>query len=364
MTKEALILTRKIQLIIDSDDKETRAAYQRELFEWQNVVVRSSNLVMTHQYVQEHLKDFVYLQDDVKVKLTDRLKDSVGIFNTSRLNTTYKLLSHYFKGRAPSNILSNVNVVLNKSFNADRMAYWKGEKSLRNYRRGIPIPFSANQLKIKFNRKGEDFNVELFKIPFRTYLGKDNSDKKVLLQRVTEGQIKICASSLQISRSKIFLLLSLEIPKKEVRLHEHVIAEAFLSAEHPMTVSIDSMDFQIGNKEEFQHRRWAIQAARQRVQAGLKYHRGGKGRKRKFKSLDHYNQKERDYMASRLHLYSRKLIDICVASQAGTLRLVSPSNKRKIVDEDDPVLYNWGYYGLLEKIQYKAELVGIHVIVA
>src|SRR5690606_23682862 len=128
-------------------------------------VFRASNMVITHQFIQENLKDFIYLEDHVKAKLTDYTKDGEGIFRTSRLNTTYQLLSHYFKGRLPCNILSNVNTVLNKSFNADKMAYWKGEKSLRNYRKDIPIPFSGNQLKLSRSRKGGDFEIDLFKIP-------------------------------------------------------------------------------------------------------------------------------------------------------------------------------------------------------
>ncbi len=362
MAKDTLILTRKVQVFIDCEDNEMRSSYYAKLFEWQDIVFRASNMVVTHQYVQENMKDFIYLDDRIKAKLTDYAKDGEGIFNTSRLNTTYQLLSHYFKGRLPSNILSNVNTMLNKSFNADRMAYWKGEKSLRNYRKDMPIPFSGSQLKLSAGGKAGDFKIDLFNIPFRTYLGKDRTDKKVLLRRILGEEIKICGSSLQIVKGKLFLLLALEMPKKDTCLEENIIAKASLSAEYPIQVNIGKAGFQIGSKEGFLHRRLAIQAAYERHEKAVVFNKGGKGRKRKFKKLDYYDQKEKSYIDGRLHLYSRRLIDICVASRAGTLILINPSDSQEIDQKGEFILYNWGYYGLLDKIKYKAQLVGINVV--
>jgi len=67
MEKDTIILTRKVQIYLDCDDKEQRAAYFKQLFEWQDMVYRGANMVMTHQYVQEQIKDLIYLRDDVKV---------------------------------------------------------------------------------------------------------------------------------------------------------------------------------------------------------------------------------------------------------------------------------------------------------
>ena len=159
------------------------------------------------------------------------------------------------------------------------------------------------------------------------------------------------------------MLLALELPKKQYTLKEHVIAEASLSVEHPITVNIDRENYQIGNKEEFLYRRMAIQAARQRIQKAAAYNKGGHGRKKKLQSLDHFDEKEKRYVDSRLHLYSRRLIDICVKAEAGTLLLVNQSNKEEVAKEDEFLLRNWSYYGLIEKIKYKAAMAGINIIV-
>ena len=362
MEKDTIILTRKIQISLDCDDKEQRSAYFKQLFEWQDMVYRGANIVMTHQYVQEQIKELIYLREDVKVKLADFKKDPDGIFTSSKMNTTYRILSRYFKDRLPSRIISAMNMTLNKAYSTDRSAYWKGEKSLRNYRKDMPIPFGGDQVKLASDEKGRDFKLTLFKIPFRTYLGKDRSDKRVLLQRALVGQIKICTSSIKIVKGKIFLLLALELPKDRHELKEHVIAEASLSVEYPITITIDRDNFQIGDKEEFLYRRLAIQAARHRLQKAAAFNRGGHGRKKKLQSLDRFKQKERAYVESRLHLYSRRLIDICVKSQAGTLLLVNQSSKEEVAKEDGFLLRNWSYFGLIEMIRYKANMAGINVI--
>jgi len=146
-------------------------------------------------------------------------------------------------------------------------------------------------------------------------------------------------------------------------LKEHIIAEASLSVEHPITVTIDKDHFQIGDKEEFLYRRMAIQAARYRAQKAALFNIGGHGRKKKLKSLDHFHEKERRYVDSRLHMYSRRLIDLCVKSGAGTLLLVNQSNKEEIAKDDEFLLRNWSYFGLIEKIKYKANMAGVNVII-
>ncbi|WP_133639552.1 IS200/IS605 family element transposase accessory protein TnpB [Sphingobacterium paludis] len=363
MEKQTHIVVRKIQLLIDCANREQRRAYYGTLFEWQSLVFRGSNLVLTHQYIQERIPDFIYLQDEIRVKLANRENDEQGIFTTSRLNSTYQLLSHYFKGKVPAKILTSLNVSTVKCFNRHRLAYWKGERSLATARRDVPIPFSG--LDMKFTREGnsKEFKCVLFKIPFRTYLGKDPGSKRKLLEKAMAGQIKVCGSLLQIRKGKIYILLSLELPKVQLGLQPYVIAEASLTLEYPISVKIDNKHYQIGTKEEFLYRRLAIQSARNRLQKAASFAKGGHGRKRKTICIAHFEDKEKRYVESRLHSYSRKLIDICMEAGAGTLLLVNQATREEFAKEDRFVLRNWSYYGLIQKIKYKADRVGIEVIV-
>ncbi|MCL7988944.1 hypothetical protein M8998_13420 [Sphingobacterium sp. lm-10] len=363
MAKRKVMLTRKIQILVDEADPEKRRGHQEKLEQWQNLVFKASNIAISHQFMQEHLKDMLYLKDEAKVKLVDYKQDPEGILTTSRLNTTYQLLSKQFKGQMHSNIITNLNTSLFKAFCADRQAYWRGDQSLRNYRKNMPIPFSGNLLRWRDNTNERDFKFVLFKIPFRTFLGRDRGHKKKLIQQIKEGQIKIAQCAIRREKSGLFLFLCFEQPLDQVVLRQNVVAEASLSLEHPVVLQIGHHLYRIGNKEEFLYRRLAIQAARHRIASSCTYNNGGHGKKKKLKRLDTFQEKERNYVQSKLHLYSRQLIDFCITHQAGTLLLVNQTHKNSVAKEDAFLLRNWGYYGLTEMIRYKAELAGIHLIV-
>jgi transposase len=364
MKYNTMTITRKIQLLIDSDDKEVIKQAKDQLYHWQWICFRAANMIMSHHFVQEQVKDFFYLTEEIKLKIADEKKEENGILNSSRQNTTYKLLSNHFKGQIPTNILSTLNHTLISYFNTEKSAYWKGEKSLRNYKRNIPIPFGAAVIS-KFHRTADNrnFYFKLFKIPFRTYLGKDRSDKKVMLDKIMNGTLKLLTSHLQIDNGKVFLLASIQVDKEQHTLDTSVIAEASLSIEHPVTVKIGTNEHSIGTKEEFLYRRLAIQAAINRLKKGATFNRGGHGRKRKMKCLEDYQHKERQYVEYKLHVYSRKLIDFCVKNEAATLILVNQEQKEEIAKEDSFLLQNWSYYSLKDKIRYKAERAGIQLVI-
>jgi len=334
MMKNSKILTRRIQLLINSSDKILRNEYYSKLFLWQNIVFRGANMIIAHQYMQENIKDLIYLQDDVILKLADRSKEPNGILNTSRLNTTYKVLSLHFKGQIPTDIISNLNVNLIKKFTAERSDYWKGIKTIKNHKRTMPIPFSGKRLKLIESENQRDFNFTLFKIPFKTYLGKDQSDKRLLLKKAMNNELKICSSYLQMVNGKIFLLLALEMPIIKVDLKPYLIAEASLSIEYPITVKIGNKQYQIGTKEDFFYRRLAIQSSYNRLRKIATYNNGGHGKKKKLKCVTRLSTNEKNYVESKLHLYSRKLIDICIHAKSGTILLVNQTQNQELAKEN------------------------------
>jgi IS605 OrfB family transposase len=362
--KDTLILTRRIQLLINLDEKELISEAYKTLYQWQYVCFRAANYIFTHLFLQEQIKDLFYLNDETRIKLADIKKDEDGILTTSRMNSTYQVLSKNFKGEMPTSILSNLNVALFANFNHEKLAYFKGERSLRNYKRDIPIPFGSGDIKKwQLTENERNFTFNLFGIPFRTYLGKDFMDKKVLLDKMLAGMIKLCASSIQLKNNKIYLLAAFRMEKEKHSLDETVIAEAALSIDYPVIVTVGKSHYNIGNKEEFLYRRLAIQSARRRLQKAAAYNSGGRGRKKKMQALDRFTEAEKNYVNSRMHVYSRRLIDICVKHGAATLILTGQQDKEETAKEDEFLLRNWSYHALKEKISYKAEKAGIAIIV-
>lgn len=357
-------LTRKIQLLVDLPTKEERKEALDKLYQWQNRCYRAANLMVTHLYVQEMIKDFFYLSEGVKYKLADEKKDECGILNGSRINTCYRVVSNRFKGEVPTNILSNLKRSLFSSFDKNRQEYWKGERSLKNFRRDMAFPFDKEGMsELSYDEGKRAFCFRLFKIPLKTYLGKDYTDKHILLGRVISGEIKLRTSHIKLKEGKIFWLPVFEMEKEKHELKPEVIAEASLSLEYPIVVKTPYAKLSIGSREEFLYRRLAIQAARKRAQSGASYSRSGKGVKRKTKAVEKFHKAEKNYVHNRIHVYTRKLINFCIKHQAGTLILLNQENKIGIAKEEEFVLRNWSYYELMAKIKYKAEKAGIELIV-
>ncbi len=263
------------------------------------------------------------------------------------------------------NILTILNNKLYSSFNKDYQEYWKGEASLKNFKRDMAFPFGLDGISgLSYCPNKKAFCFRLFQLPFKTYLGKDFTGNKKLLEQVVSGEIKLCTSQIKIEKGKIFWLAVVEIEKENHQLQPEIIAEASLSLEYPLVVKVGKSRLTIGTKEEFLYRRLAIQASRKRIQAGATYAKSGKGRTRKLKALDKMSQVERNYVHHRLHVYSKKLIDFCVNNRAGTLILMDQEEKIELAKEEDFVLRNWSYYELMTKIKYKAEKAGIELITA
>jgi IS605 OrfB family transposase len=260
-------------------------------------------------------------------------------------------------------VLGSLNNTLVAQFNKERMAYARGERSLRNYKRDIPVPFKAEDIKnLRRREDNRNFTFSLFGIPFKTYLGRDFTDKPLLLEEVCEGRIRLCSGAMRPEKGKLFWFAYFEKQKETKNLDENVFAEASLSIETPIVLKIGKFTYLIGNKEEFLYRRLAIQAARQRLQFSIKHNGGGHGRKRKMQPLEVFNTREKNYTEHKMHLYSKKLIDICLKHHVATIILTFQQDKETVAKEDPFILRNWSYYSLKEKIKYKAQRVGMAVI--
>ncbi|WP_407497247.1 hypothetical protein [Elizabethkingia anophelis] len=363
MEKSTMTLTRKIQLLIDVPSDQRNEMWEK-LYRYQNRCFRAANLIASHLYIQEMIKDFFYLTEEIQYKLADEKKDQMGMFNRSKTCTTARMVFDRFKGEIPTDILGSLNNTIQSTFSKNKADYWQGTRSLRNYKRDIPIPLPVKCIsKMRYDEGTKAFCFNMFAIPVKTYLGKDYTDKRVIMERLLKEEIKLCTSQIQLKDRKIFWLAVFEFEKEEHHLKPEIIAEASLSLEHPIVAKANNARINIGSKEEFLYRRLAIQASQKRIQEGIAYARSKNGSKRKQKALHKTENMESRYVSHRLHLYSRKLIDFCIKQQAGTLVLKDQEDKIGIAKEQEFVLRNWSYYELQSKIKYKAEKAGIELII-
>ena len=244
---------------------------------------------------------------------------------------------------------------------------------MRSYKNNIPIPFSAKTLSnIQWNKEDGRFYFNLFGIPFGTALGADRSNNRLIIERIINKEYKLCSSSIVVdgNKKKLFLYLCVDIPKKNIELKVGTYMYALLSFNEPIKCFIggeecvipdDKNMYKKGTADDFLYGRLQIQSALRRAQIAAKYNKGGKGRKRKLQSIDRFAEKEKNYVETKLHTYSRMLVDSAAKAGAEKIILINQELKDVGVKEKEFILRNWSYFDLIEKITYKASMLGITV---
>ena len=371
-----MVITRKIEVFVCESDKELRKAYYEKLYANRDIAVRAANMAMAHLFALDNTMP--YLSDEDKETVT-----FLGVKGekATKKNAPYVAVSEAFKGKADMGMVSCVLQNAQKMYQDDRKkGMWN--KSLRSYKSDMPVPFKKDRfLNMRFedytNGNGETRNgcfFTLIGVPFQMKFGRDRSGNRLIVERVISGEYKMCTSSLQFDRSKIFLLLCVDIPKKDVELDQKKTMFAFLDVMTPIRCTCDVRSFkeydsgnkwfEIGTKEEFNYRRRQIQEAVRRCQINNTYTEGGKGRKKKCQAIDRWHEKEKNYVDTKLHTYSRMLVDLAVKHRCGKIVLVDQKRREDEAKEQNKngepfVLRNWSYYGLKDKIAYKCKMVGI-----
>ncbi len=104
---------------------------------------------------------------------------------------------------------------------------------------------------MRYDGETKAFCFNMFAIPVKTYLGKDYTDKRTILERLLKEEIKLCTSQIQLKDRKIFWLAVFEFEKEENLLKPEIIAEASLSLEHPIVAKANNVRINIGSKKNF-----------------------------------------------------------------------------------------------------------------
>lgn len=385
-----MVITRKIEIFICESDKDTKRVHFKKLYDTRNAARKAANMVSSHLFMLDN--SLPYLSKEDRETLT--FLGATGEKATKR-NAPYVVLSSEFKGKISMGMLSNVAQNVSKSYQSDIKELYSGRRSLRSYRSNIPIPF---QKKAFINLRSEDYQNKEGKtkngvffsvsgIPFQIKFGRDRSGNRCVIDRVISGDYKMCTSSIQIDdkKNKTYLLLCVDIPKKKTTLVKGKTMYAFLGVINPITCTTQAYNpytdykkgykvWGIGTAEEFFHGRRQIQESLHRAQKAAKYNKGGKGRKRKLQSIDRFELREKNYVETKLHTYSRELVNMAVKHECDTIYLMLQHEReeavRNVIGKKDAelskkdlaekmVLRNWSYYGLKDKIKYKAAFHGI-----
>lgn len=409
------IITRKIELKIVKDGL-TDEEYDQQwkyLYQINNTIYLAANRISTHclfndEYemrlklhmprYKEIEKELKKLDSDKKTsdkEIRDRLLNErkeldenvknkkKDFLQCSKQNSTYQLVSKEFKQYIPSDILANLNQKIQENYNNNQKKIGSGERALSTYKKGMEIPFSIRENKrLKLFIKEEGIYLKWFKeILFRLEFGKDASNNRCIVERLIEsdkqqkkkGEDYVANnSSIKLIKNgrntRIFLLLSIDIPAKKQVLDKEVVLGVDLGIKCPLYLAInknDNFKMQIGDIEHFHNQRTMFQKRFKSLQK-LMCTQGGHGRKKKLEPLEKLKEKERNWVHTQNHVYSREVIKQALKQNAGTIHMESLKDFGKgkegyVKDEYKYLLRYWSYYELQSMIEYKAKLEGIEV---
>lgn len=357
-----MIITRKIEIYVNEDDKEKRSEYYSQLQKWLYICRKAANIASSHLFVQDNVKDMLYFAEGVKAKLADQNKDEAGILSCNQSTGNYRLLSSMFKGEIPTEILTCLLQTIQTTYKAEKTEYYAGDRSLRSYKKNIPVPFKKTSFR-NLVKEERNYTFIWFGIPLKTTFGRDRSNNESIMDRCASNEYAIKQSSLAYDqkKKKWFLLLCAEIPNSRGEIIKGLTVEADLNLLVPIMAKCGKSSIEIGAQEEFLYGRMRIQQKLHNLQKALRYAKGGKGRKEKLQAIETFKGKEKNYIKTKLHTYSAILVNYAQKCKAETIVLVNQEIKSDMAKDSEPILRNWSYYGLQQLIEYKAKRKNITV---
>lgn len=197
---------------------------------------------------------------------------------------------------------------------------------------------------------------------FKVNIGhKGNREELIFtLLKIFTGEYEICGSTMQVSKTKIILNLSIRIPKTQLELDENTVVGVDLGVAIPAVCSLNNNKYKreyIGSSDDFIRMRTKLQHEKRQLQKALKMSKGGHGRKRKLLALERCKNKEYNFVETYCHKVSKKVVDFAVKNKAKYINVENLSG----YDSSKFILRNWSFYKLQQYIEYKAAKYGIEV---
>ena len=349
-----MVITRKIQISSQSD--EFWALIRKlnsKLYMMANRIVSEQyyNDTITTTHADPQASDY-WKQRSIAAKA---LAEQMG---TSLQNVTYRMLSQEFGDQVSSYVLAALNSQVVAAYKADIKGIAKGEKTQRVYRRGMPIPL----VKTAFVNLTVD-GFSLLKNPVYFVYGADLSDNKTIVERIVSGEYKMGDSAIKYDRKtkKCFLNLTVHIPVKDHTLNEDITCVADITYKCPilLTNNKNAGVLEIGDPNRLAMLRYQMDKRLKSLQGKLVYCKGGHGRKRKLKAIDHFHNLENNIAKTFNHQVTARLIQLVLKAGAKNLTVIQRQEELPEPLQQNMIRY-WGHAMIVEKIKYKCALNGIN----
>lgn len=198
---------------------------------------------------------------------------------------------------------------------------------------------------------------------FRIDLGHGKKRKELMptILKIYSGEWAYCGSSIQITKNKIILNLSMQIPKeKKEGLDENTVVGVALGLVQPAVCALNNDRYKrllIGDERDLLDNKVQIQEKRRRLQKALRETSGGHGREKKLAALNRMERTEKNFTETYCHMVSKRIVEFALQNHAKYINLENLSG----YNTDEFVLRNSFTYKIQLYTKYKAELYGMEV---
>ena len=414
MAKKYTCITRKIEVHLHKHG-EGDAAEQRlkdEYHIWDNInnnLYKAANRIISHCFFNDayeyrlklHSPHFREVEESLKgakrkklteeqiKELKDERKQLFADFKKQRQvflrggvvdganpeqNSTYKVVSNEFIDFIPSDVLTNLNQNISSTYREYSLDVEQGVRTIPNYKKGIPVPFSIKQKGEIALKKREDGSIYV-RFPkgleWDLNFGRDRSNNREIVERVLSGEYDVGNSSIQESKNKKrFLLLVVKITEQTASFDPNRVVGVDLGINVPLYAALNDNKYggmSIGSRDQFLKVRMRMAAQKRELQRSLRHTtNGGHGRTQKLQALNRLEGKERNWVHLQNHIFSKSIIEFAVRNNAGVIQMERLTGFGR--DENDEVgadfkflLRYWSFFELQSMIEYKAKVAGIEV---
>lgn len=404
-------ITRKIELMLCTEglSDDLRKEQRDLLYHINDNLYKAANNISSKLYLDEHVSSMVRLKHadylsllkelakaekqktpdyDLIGELSRKLSAAESEMTEQELaickyatEMSTETLAYRFATEIEINVFGQILACLKQSaqsnYNSDAQDVKRGERAIRNYKKGMPIPFPWNN-SLKIEAIGDEFYLRWYNgIRFKLHFGKDRSNNRLIVKRCLKmdedygDEYKMSNSSIQLvkreGKQKFFLLLVVNIPQEHIELNKKIVVGVDLGVNVPAYVATNITEERkaIGDREHFLNTRITFQRRYKSLQR-LKTTAGGKGRTKKLEPLERLRDAERNWVHTQNHLFSREVVNFAVQTRAATIHMEDLSgfgkdNDGSADEKKEFVLRNWSYYELQNMIEYKAKIYGIKV---
>lgn len=368
----------KIAFDFAKDNNIDKKDFYKELRDINYKTWLACNRAITYFYTND-------MQNMVQKDIGLPKQDDKELFGKSFGAWVENRMNELMEGCLSTNVAQTRQFVANRYAQDKKNGLFKGQVSLTQFKKDIPIIVHNKAYSIIDTPKGLGIEVSLFNKTKQKELDVkkiklvfpklDGSSKATLIKMMDktykQGAIQITYNE---RKKKWMMIISYTFEAiKDETLNEDITLGIDLGIVNVATMSLyDSKNNNFNSiswkeriipGDELIHYRQKIEARRKSLYIATKWssdNASGHGYKRKTKTANKISDKYSRFRDTYNHKISRYVVDLAIKHKAKNIQMEDLSGFSDYQSES--LLANWSYYDLQQKIKYKAEEKGINVI--